>query len=467
MADKQIECPDCGGEGIVDDEICSTCEGEGVVPVKMGEASQPYFKRLHALLKERVQGFLSESDFMEMTKKARGHAGGVAKAKKMKSMNASGWRWFNECQFAEPPAWVQIFPKPGKYVHPEYGEIDLTDATLKRIIRNFQEANYQGKLPIDTEHNEKKLKEGGAFGWIEGLRQAADGSVEAQTKWTDLGAEAIRNDRYRYISADWLPKFTDPQGNEFRDVLRGAALCVRPFFKDKYMRPIVATEAGVFAISDKAIAGYTRVVKSQDGAIYFTALEPSTEVKAMAEEKTAPKAGMSEDEARQFGELQTQVGTLLTENATLKAANEQATAKLTEATEDNKTLAERVEKMEKDARARRFAEIVKDFTGKADDHIGFMESLAEKFGEDSKEFKHYVEREKATAEQLRKSNLFSELGSDAEGRTQTALDKMNAEAKKLCEADKSLSFPQAFAKVMDQQPQLYREYEAEREGRAN
>jgi hypothetical protein len=372
--------------------------------------------------------------------------------------------------------WVQILPKPGKYVHPQYGELDLDKQAINRILKNFKELNYQSKLPIDTEHDEGRLKTQGAFGWIEDLRQATDGSVEAHVDWTDLGREAIANKRFRYMSADILPKFIDPDGNEHKDVLRGAALCVRPFFKDKYMRPILATEDAVYAVSDELPeAGYQRMFRDRDGNYYFTQYEPVgdeptrlKEVTMSDKDTSAVKAGMSEEEAKKLSEMEATVQTLTEANATLKTANEQMSTKLSEAETNNKQLSERVTAMEKEARKTRFEKTAADFVGKTEDHVKFMEFIADKDekGEESEQLKAYVERERAIAEQVKASNLFSEFGHDKTGDAVTAEAKLDAEAKKIQAAEPTLSYAQAYAKVMEQQPKLYAEY-LEENGRAS
>ena len=84
-------------------------------------------------------------------------------------------------------------------------------------------------------------------------------------------------------------------------------------------------------------------------------------------------------------------------------------------------------------------------------------------GEESELFKAYVERERGLAEQVKTNAIFTELGHDGETKTASAIDKINAEAKKLTEADPKITHEQAFAKVLDQQPKLYGEYLRERQ----
>jgi len=50
-------------------------------------------------------------------------------------------------------------------------------------------------------------------------------------EWTQAGAEAIRNQKFWYLSAEFLRKWTDPQKREFKNVLIGAAVTNNPFFK--------------------------------------------------------------------------------------------------------------------------------------------------------------------------------------------------------------------------------------------
>jgi len=351
-------------------------------------------------------------------------------------------------KYAEPPEWIPYLPKPGEFKHEEYGVIKMTKERNRHFIQNFKDKVYQSRLPINAEH---KPNEDGAYGWITDMRLNNDESVDARVKWTDLGEAAIRNDRFHYISPEWFDEWERKSTREtFKDVASGAALTVRPFFKEDSLRPLVATEAGLLELSSGylAPAQAARVFRDQDVTYIFTALEPiqSMEVPTMAEEKPAQVAkGMSEDETKRFVEMETKMAAQATELAALKTASE---AKDTEL----RTASERVVALEKTARAQRFNETVKTFSGKRDEHLKFMEGIAEKFGEESEMFTQYVARERAVAEQLRQS--------DGSGDAQTPLEKLAAEAVKIKAAEPLLSEAVAFSKACDLNPATYNEHVA-------
>lgn len=126
--------------------------------------------------------------------------------------------------------------RTGKWNHPKYGPILITEKTFDDIIHNFEE-NVRGvDLAIDTEHKADK----GAKGWIKEVFK--DGAkLFAEVNWTPSGEKAIKDGEYKYISAEYSPLYTDTEsGQNFRNVLVGAALTNRPFIKD--MDPVLLSE---------------------------------------------------------------------------------------------------------------------------------------------------------------------------------------------------------------------------------
>lgn len=378
----------------------------------------------------------------------------------------NGWRIFNEIGvFAEPPEWIPLMPKPGKFSHPDYGKIELTTERNEHFIQNFKDAVYQTQLPINSEHKPDEL---GAYGWITDMRLNSDGSIDGKTQWTDLGETAIRNDRFKYISPEWFDEWhSKSTGEKHKDVLSGAALTVRPFFKEDSLRPLVANESGLHALEDaknfRPNGRITGIWNEGDATRTMTAFEPiQQEVKTMPEKEpekvpTVVK-GMSEDETKQFGELKSLVET---QTQQIKTMGEQLTAKDAEL----KTATEQMKTMREDMRRNRFRELAKDFHGDKEAHVKFLERLADsdEKGEESDLFKAYIEREKGLAQQVKTSNLFTELGHDGSSSVSSAAGRMDAEAKKLQASDPKLSYQQAYAKVMDQNPKLYNEYRNEQQ----
>lgn len=343
-----------------------------------------------------------------------------------------GPRLFYElAEFAEPPAWVPVLPVPGSYKHPKYGEIALTKQRNGRFVDGFNAGVYQAQVPIDAEH---ETKVSGALGWIKRLRVNPDGSVDGQAEWTDRGEQMVEEDRFKYVSPEWYDEWTDPAtGTTHHDVLIGLALTTRPFFKEDVLRPLAAGE--------------------------------STQEGMPVAEQTSQPVGMTEEQARTFVEMQTRLTGLEQERDAARKAAEDATAAARQA-------GERVATIERQARHKRFTDEV---TGRGDasgarwfgepaPHVSVLETLADTFGEDSAQFRAYVTQQRATAEALRQSAVFTEFGSDASGGEQSAWGQIQAKAKSLRERDASLSEAAAIAQVAELEPRLYREYVAEQRG---
>ena len=331
-------------------------------------------------------------------------------------------RLFNTIACAEAPEWIPFLPKPGTYAHPRYGDITITRERNARFVKNYKDGVYQDRLPIDAEH-ETKLS--GAVGWVADMRQNDDGSADAKAEWTDRGRAFFQADRFRYFSPEWYDVWEDPATRtQHRDVAIGGALTTRPFFKAPALRPLFASEQRIIV----------------------------TEGDTMPEQNT-----------QNFAELQEQLNALKQENAALKSASE-ATATA------NKQLAEQITKMQTDARTRRFTALVHGtddsahshrWFGEVASHVEVLQSFAQAFGEDSAQFKAYVTQQQAVAAQIATSDAFRELGSDASGRPESAWTQIERKASELRAADPALSIEQATAKALEQNPSLYRQYQAE------
>ena len=147
-------------------------------------------------------------------------------------------RAFIELEGAEPPETINVFPAPGVYKHPLWGDVEVTEEGNEKFVEHFNDQIYQEHVPIDAEH-ETKLS--GAVGYIKKLTTNADGSIEAEVEWTERGRKLIEDDSFKYVSPEWYETWKDPAtGDEYENVLIGAALTTRPFFKG--LRSLVASE---------------------------------------------------------------------------------------------------------------------------------------------------------------------------------------------------------------------------------
>lgn len=364
----------------------------------------------------------------------------------------NGWALFNELEeYIEPPEWIPYLPKPGTFSHPRYGEISITPERINRFIAGFKSGVYQKTLPLDAEHN---LKGSGAVGWIVDMRTNEDGSADAKVDWTDRGQKLLASDRFRYISPEWYPTWTDPvTDTAYDDVAIGGALTTRPFFKEKSLRPLIASEKGLYAPDsddkpeDITIVHFHQLTK---GAL------PVAENSKIATEPVVS--------VEQFAELQRNFTELRDSLAASEEKRTEAEAKLQATTEALESSNARVAKMESESRRRQFTEMSTSWIGNKETHVSLLTSLAEAFGEESDEMAKYVEQQKALAEQAKTSHLFAEMGTSAESVPLSAAGQLEAKARKLAE-ETGITYPKAYEQVVVANPQLYTEYRTERRGR--
>ncbi|MGA9772352.1 MAG: phage protease [Blastocatellia bacterium] len=325
-------------------------------------------------------------------------------------------------EFAEAPDHIPFMPMPGSYTHPTYGKIKLTRERLARFVQNFNSGIYQKRIPIDAEH---QTKLSGAFGWLDQLRQNADGSVDAHVEeWTDRGKQALAENRFKYVSPEWYETWQEPMTERFHsDIAIGVALCTRPFFKEGGLRPLIASERGFEEFDPQ---------QANEGAEKMP--DPA---KTQSTEPTLESRLAAETDARKA--LETHL-----------AAAETTNKKLTE-----------------DAQRKRFTDIVKGRSDEntvrwagedANTHVDFLMSLSNAFGEDSKEVKGYIARENASAKRLMDSGLFKEHGSENGGNASDATTQLSELAATRAK-EKSISLTEAMSQVAAENPQLYAEHQ--------
>lgn len=145
--------------------------------------------------------------------------------------------------FEGQKARVQVF-RTGSWVHPTYGDLEITKEDLTKAVDNFM--NTDRALVVDYDHGTDvgvTPEDRKAAGWIRELeiKELADGEAELWALFdaTDKAYEYIKNGEYRLFSPTWNPNFENkesgkPQG---MTLLRGA-LTNSPFIDG--MHPAVA-----------------------------------------------------------------------------------------------------------------------------------------------------------------------------------------------------------------------------------
>jgi hypothetical protein len=343
------------------------------------------------------------------------------------SESGEDFRLFLPGAFAEAPAQINYLPKPGTYTHPTYGKIEITPERNRAFVQNFQAGVYQDRLPIDAEH---QTKLSGAVGWITGMRQNADGSVDASVDWTQRGRALMSSDGFRYFSPEWYDAWQQPEtGRKISDVAIGGALTTRPFFKSSSLRPLVANESGFV---------------TPDDSTPFTAPQRAQESQQMADDQNPTPVQLTEDEIKRFREMES-------EYTTLKAAHEATQA-------EAKAAAERVAALEAENSRRALTEQAAPWHGETAKHVAFMESLT------AEQRQQYAETisglTTALTEAQKASKIFSAVGYAGAG-SSSAMSRLDAAATALKASEPTLSDAKARAMALKSDPSLYAEYQKE------
>lgn len=124
-----------------------------------------------------------------------------------------------------------------------------------------------------------------------------------------------------------------------------------------------------------------------------------------------------------------------------KAASEQQASQI-------QALQASMKQLQKENREARFTEIAKDWSGDKKHHVSMLETLSQmEGGETSALFTGYVTQQKATAEQLKESALFKEIGSSGPA-PDSAAAELEAKARKLSDDSAGkLTYQQAYDQV--------------------
>lgn len=370
--------------------------------------------------------------------------GELASLHPVKGIGKDGCRFYDfraPRTFTGASEWVQFLPPPGTYSHVLYGELKLTPEKYQNLITNFTTGVYDQVLPINCEHD---MPASGAVGYIADMRLAADGSIEVKPQWNDRGTALIEGDRFRYVSAEFFDSWQDPVTGQWHDdVAFGMAICTNPHFKESVLRPLAASEQrqGVYISPANTGQGEHSMGEQQQDK----------------EQQVKPGQGAKPETVTLTEE---EVTRLREADKRLTAAEQRAETAEGQVTE----LTERVSSMEKDARHKRFTDLVAGRGGSSDGqpwfgdpgkHVSLLETLADVHGEDGEEIKTYIEQQAGIAEQLKGSALFTEIGSSHGGDENSVDAKVDALAEEARKANPKLSREQAEANVYSENPDLY------------
>jgi phage I-like protein len=136
------------------------------------------------------------------------------------------------------------FAVAGRFVHPWWGEMDLSEDVLRSFKRNFDKKVLGTDVAIDERHDR-----GRAMGWIKSLNYPKKANYNGKdyiallgdVEWTPEGRKLLEDKTYKYFSPEF-GTYVEPDGKtEHTNVLLGGALTNRPFLK---MMPSVKFEDG-------------------------------------------------------------------------------------------------------------------------------------------------------------------------------------------------------------------------------
>ena len=97
-------------------------------------------------------------------------------------------------QLVPPGDWPQ-WDEDGKEFNQKCDE-----ETFQRILENFS-----AEVLVDADHASERgeTRDTRAYAWIQALSLDESGALCGRFKWTDIGAEAVSNRRYRFVSVCW------------------------------------------------------------------------------------------------------------------------------------------------------------------------------------------------------------------------------------------------------------------------
>jgi hypothetical protein len=407
---------------------------------------------------------------------------------------------FDEDDFSKPQ-WIPFLPKPGKFTHPLYGEVIITAERNQELVDSVKNKVYQENIPLDIEH-ESKLS--GAVGWIQDMRLNDDESGDAYVEWTDRGRALLKGGQFKYISPEWFPSWRDPvSGVVHQNVIAGGALTTRPFFKERVLRALVASEGGTEIIpgvedfadgfrdfspeqrDEMAKSGVampdgsypipdedalSRAIQSIGRATNRAAVMAHIKKRAKALGKTDVLPEDWSEKERHVADNEEKTYTAIEVDDKIKEATqpftEQMTAlqgQLAEAqalAASEKTAREAIEgrlaESEKAERLRKFTDLIAGRGGESDGapwagdpekHVAILERLTSQFGPNDEVVESYIEQQTAAAKQFKEAGLFKEFGTSAPAISDPE-KKLDSLAKAHAEKTPGMTFQQAYAEVL-------------------
>jgi len=397
--------------------------------------------------------------------------------------------WLTGVELGELGKAVQII-KTGEFQHPQHGLIQITIDDLNEMVKHFNSQVRGQQIPVDVDHKHEL----GAVGWFKSLKGPEQVNGEhalfADINWTDKGREAIKGGAFKYFSPHF-GEWTDPEsGHKYKNVLLSGAITNFPFLKG--MQPVSFNEFKEGSVDSVTVEEFNALkdkVEETTKSVGELTEQIKASLIASEKQKLTEKVGASaeisdEDKDALVAEIEAAEHMTPEEKAAMMKK-----IKASEKSEDNdnpkfseirsefqakeadlqKKLTEaetKIAAIERQGRTVKFMEIITGkggddapWVGSADKHLLLMESLADRFGEDSEQYKSYVELQTSHAKQIAESALFSEAGTTGGGPVSMD-EEIEVGVKKLMESDKELTLAEATSQWLEKNPKYYNKYDA-------
>jgi phage I-like protein len=356
--------------------------------------------------------------------------------------------------------------KVGRFKHPVYGEFDISENDLDRMIFHLstnarrQKLKFDGVempvLPIDYFHEEEKI----AAGWIKGLQKKLDSrgvkALFADVVWTPKGKQKIEDRELAFTSPLIARNYKDSEtGKTYDVILKGAALTNIPFLRD--MEPAQALSEARRLFMLYKLSGDNPDINSNQGenmpkwkkileGLDSVSPEDRKELSEAIEEESKKLSEKVKADAKKL--KKTQDGLKLSEEKVKdleekaadseKGENEQLTLALSEAKEAKKQVASLTKTMAETAKKAGFDKMLSEGKVCEAQRKAYMKDDMVEFAKNQEAVK--LDESGANAK-----------GDDSEAQAHAKLQKL-AEAKQ--EKDKSLSYGEAVSLALSENPDL-------------
>lgn len=160
---------------------------------------------------------------------------------------------------------IQIF-RVGKWEHQEYGTVEVTEDTIKDVVKNFASRARGVDLCVDENHEPDHK----ALGWYkEVYAEDENKTCFAKIELTKKGADLLNEGAYKYFSPEiCFYKVDEETGKQMSNLLIGGAFTNRPFFKG--MKSLMGSEGAAASgqRSEASGAGQSAYFFSQNSTMH-------------------------------------------------------------------------------------------------------------------------------------------------------------------------------------------------------